>query len=323
MTSSSGQNRVINLGSEDSSLFRFQSFHVSKHIWDGRDHPMLRVRKSQNIPGRLEGVSQKIIPHLEPKTHTFHLPPGEYTITLQDVAILLGLRIDGRPVIAPTGGPDAFVGSFLKMSWLDEHFNHIGMHNQNVVQITQFAKAYILMLIGGFMLPDHSSSRVSLCMTTNIDRVTIGGLVALIVMWAWDRFPHLAPSNPPHTRVNLSYGVRWLSHGTRKGKKDVQSYRYILDRLTRDEIVWVPYSMKLINMLPPIYRDSMDLWRVVVPLICFQSISFLMRVDFGRPLLLALSTSGINFYPPFITILQSFSSGFYYEEYAFTTYCIE
>ncbi|XP_027338102.1 protein MAIN-LIKE 2-like [Abrus precatorius] len=159
MTSSSRQNRIINPGPEDSSLFRFQSFHVSEYIWDGRDHPMLRVRKSQNISGGLEGVPQKIIPHLElanfiglanlsqfsldmglitalverwrPEMHTFHLSPGECTITLQDVAILLGLRIDGRPVIATTGGnwaqivedhlgirpgADAFVGSFLKMS---------------------------------------------------------------------------------------------------------------------------------------------------------------------------------------------------------------
>ena len=32
------------------------------------------------------------------ETHTFHLPVGEMTITLQDVAIILGLRIDGPAV---------------------------------------------------------------------------------------------------------------------------------------------------------------------------------------------------------------------------------
>ncbi|XP_027348465.1 protein MAIN-LIKE 2-like [Abrus precatorius] len=204
MTSSSQQSRIINPRSEDPSLLRFQSIHVSEHIWDGRDHPTLRVRKSPNIPGGLEGVPDEIIPHPElagfvgvanlsqlpvdvvlitalverwrPETHTFHMPPGECTSTFQDVAIILGLRIDGRPVIAPIGGDwaqivedslgmrpglEAFVGSFLKMSWLDEHFTHIAMHNQTPLQITRFARAYILRLIGGFMLPDHSSSRVS------------------------------------------------------------------------------------------------------------------------------------------------------------------
>ncbi|XP_027348466.1 serine/threonine-protein phosphatase 7 long form homolog [Abrus precatorius] len=104
-------------------------------------------------------------------------------------------------------------------------------------------------------------------MATNIDRFAIGGLAALIVIWAWDRFPQIAPTNPPYTRPYLPYGIRWLSYGIKKGKKDVQYYRYIFDHLARNE---VPYNMELINILPPICRDGMDLWRVVVPLIYFQ-----------------------------------------------------
>ncbi|XP_027351105.1 protein MAIN-LIKE 2-like [Abrus precatorius] len=95
--------------------------------------------------------------------------PGECVITLQDIAIQMGLRIDGRPVIAPTGGEDllgirppsfTFMGSSLKLIWLDEHFSHVGLHNKNSIQLTCFTRAYILRLIGGFMLADHSSSRV-------------------------------------------------------------------------------------------------------------------------------------------------------------------
>ena len=33
------------------------------------------------------------------ETHTFHLPIGEATITLEDVAVLLGLPVDRDPVI--------------------------------------------------------------------------------------------------------------------------------------------------------------------------------------------------------------------------------
>ncbi|MQM20741.1 hypothetical protein Taro_053768 [Colocasia esculenta] len=35
-----------------------------------------------------------------PETNTFHFPHGEMTITLQDVSCILGLRIDGEPVVA-------------------------------------------------------------------------------------------------------------------------------------------------------------------------------------------------------------------------------
>ncbi|KAK6142915.1 hypothetical protein DH2020_023263 [Rehmannia glutinosa] len=34
------------------------------------------------------------------ETHTFHLPIGEATVTLQDVAIIWGLPVEGHPVIA-------------------------------------------------------------------------------------------------------------------------------------------------------------------------------------------------------------------------------
>ena len=37
-----------------------------------------------------------------PGTHTFHLPTGECTITLEDVSMLLGLRINGKVVNGPT-----------------------------------------------------------------------------------------------------------------------------------------------------------------------------------------------------------------------------
>jgi hypothetical protein len=40
------------------------------------------------------------------ETHMFHLPSGEITVMLQDVAMILGLPIDGTPVsgtVSPAG----------------------------------------------------------------------------------------------------------------------------------------------------------------------------------------------------------------------------
>ena len=37
-----------------------------------------------------------------PKTHTFHLPHGEMTITLQDVGVIMGLPVEGEAMVGPT-----------------------------------------------------------------------------------------------------------------------------------------------------------------------------------------------------------------------------
>jgi hypothetical protein len=45
-----------------------------------------------------------------PETHMFHLPCGEFTVTLQDVVMILDLPIDGAPVsgtVSPVGWRDS------------------------------------------------------------------------------------------------------------------------------------------------------------------------------------------------------------------------
>ena len=56
-----------------------------------------------------------LVDRWRPEMHTFHLPFGEMTVTLQDVAMLIGLPIAGAaigPNVPPMGWQDDILGRF-------------------------------------------------------------------------------------------------------------------------------------------------------------------------------------------------------------------
>ncbi|XP_050889281.1 serine/threonine-protein phosphatase 7 long form homolog [Lathyrus oleraceus] len=55
-----------------------------------------------------------------PETHTFHLPIGECTVTLEDVYMLLGLRIDGKAVNGKVNHVNDICNELLGAPLLDD-----------------------------------------------------------------------------------------------------------------------------------------------------------------------------------------------------------
>ncbi|KAK6151727.1 hypothetical protein DH2020_014362 [Rehmannia glutinosa] len=124
-----------------------------------------------------------LVERWRPETHTFHLPVGETTVTLQDVAIIWGLPVEGLPVIArdlertrdewmlyyqqwlgfaPT--LNMFRGaSRLKLVALRSHFEQIVIAEHTPqLEVEQYARGIALLLIGSFLMPDSSGNSVSL-----------------------------------------------------------------------------------------------------------------------------------------------------------------
>ena len=74
--------------------------------WDERYAPDVRsagllalARIVVNGLPRMDGSAlTALVDRWRPETHTFHLPSGEMTITLQDVGMILGLPVGGEPV---------------------------------------------------------------------------------------------------------------------------------------------------------------------------------------------------------------------------------
>ncbi|KAL8467064.1 hypothetical protein ACS0TY_035955 [Phlomoides rotata] len=138
-----------------------------------------------------------LVERWRPETHTFHFPVGEVTITLQDVAIIWGLSVEGHPVICakpkrtksewrtycnlmlgfhPAEAEMRSTASIL-MSALRERMLHMpAIHDQSPQEdVDKYARGYALLLLGGLMMPDTSRCAVSLIYLTFLEDVTTAG----------------------------------------------------------------------------------------------------------------------------------------------------
>ena len=107
---------------------------------------------------------------------------GQYTITLQDVAFQLGLHIDRNPVSGCMSSWEYFEGSdifslcngllgaipgsehlihyFVNCQWFIDTFKLGDNPTQDIIACR--ARAYIMILFGGFLVPDKLGFKVSL-----------------------------------------------------------------------------------------------------------------------------------------------------------------
>ncbi|XP_052878956.1 protein MAINTENANCE OF MERISTEMS-like [Gossypium arboreum] len=107
--------------------------------------------------------------------HTFHLPCGECTITLEDVHLQLGLPVDGDAVTGSVHSADwgavcyellgtisdNIKGSRIEMGWLRDTFPEPDDDSTELEKI-RYARAYILQVIGGYLMSDLSRNLVHL-----------------------------------------------------------------------------------------------------------------------------------------------------------------
>ena len=116
-----------------------------------------------------------LVERWRPETHTFHLPWGECTITLEDVALHLGIRFDGCVVVRPSflhwyelchellgevPLENAHKGTVLKLTWLLSMFRVPLPEEPTTHQLQCRFRAYIMYMIGGALIPDKSGNRV-------------------------------------------------------------------------------------------------------------------------------------------------------------------
>ncbi|KAL0555422.1 hypothetical protein IC582_009367 [Cucumis melo] len=187
-------------GPVDDSHLYLQATHRSQSIWDTSSTVVLSCRRREAASQRTIPFDQRIAPYLEatgflgvsqvgfmqldwhlitalverwrPETHTFHMPCGECTITLQDVAVQWELPVDGEPLTGSLRynwmlicndylgvvSPD-MKGQRLSLPWLAEQFEELPP-DADIVSVQRYARAYIMQLIGGFLFADKSNNLV-------------------------------------------------------------------------------------------------------------------------------------------------------------------
>ena len=117
-----------------------------------------------------------LVKRWRPETHTFHLPIGEMSIILQDVAINLGLRIHRPAVIGTcvfhvvelcgellgvTPPATALRGSTLFIRWLCDQLSTPALDTDDVT-LERSARGFILALLGSFLFPNKKGVHVHL-----------------------------------------------------------------------------------------------------------------------------------------------------------------
>ncbi|RYQ92856.1 hypothetical protein Ahy_B09g099099 isoform D [Arachis hypogaea] len=205
-----------------------------------------------------------------PETHTFHMPFGECTITLQDVAYQLGLPIDGEPVsgcltdfenLMENGRPACvwFCELFGELplqikvkqmivcyTWFHERFRVL-LADASEETVRIYARAYIMMLLSSQLFVDKNANRIHL---------------------RW--LPYLASMD------DLS---RWATYLPRNDTMDqrVVAARLSLDRLRFHDFMWEPYSSpEVVAVVHPeiLVDEHRRLWTAVTSLIYFAAIEW-------------------------------------------------
>ncbi|KAG8501573.1 hypothetical protein CXB51_003855 [Gossypium anomalum] len=157
-----------------------------------------------------------LIERWRPETHTFHLSCGECTITLEDVQLQLELPVDGA---APTESIQFADWGAICYDLLSEIPDNI--YGERI----RYAQAYILEMIGGYLMSDLSLNLVHLRWLLKLvdfravgelswrsavlatlylemyeatppNKAKIGGCLSLLQSWAQFHFPFLCPRDP-------------------------------------------------------------------------------------------------------------------------------
>ena len=155
-----------------------------------QDNWVIDIIKLLRLEGLFRAPSREInhclilvlVERWQSETHTCHLPYGDMSITLQDVEVIFGLPINGEVLVGLTaivdGGWSQLCMELLGFTLANDNKTLVGQrilisclvdaiatplpHDATEIQIHQYARCYILVLLGDKLFMDKLGDRVHL-----------------------------------------------------------------------------------------------------------------------------------------------------------------
>ncbi|QHN97709.1 Serine/threonine-protein phosphatase 7 long form like [Arachis hypogaea] len=246
--------------------------------------------------GVIKGQSAMInalIERWRPETHTFHFSVGECAVTLEDVALILGLPTNGLPVTGPTMSSFEALeaeclhqfeiaprntdcrGSFIKLKWFRGLKDRIVLNDD--VHMQMYVKCHIMLLFGTILFADKSGAVGNSCRLQGDGRSTdtVGhlGLDPATISSA-DSRQSLSVSNCKQLTNGLS-DDRWHNWDRQNYAyryKTLAHYRRLLDDLQEGQA----YGIGDIDpdVIPLAIHHNSVIWSATMPLISFECIEW-------------------------------------------------
>ncbi|WVZ49915.1 hypothetical protein U9M48_001231 [Paspalum notatum var. saurae] len=278
--------------------------HTHHLSWDERYAPyiqeagMLDLARvvTSGLPPLDPALLTALVDRWRPETHTFHLPCGEMTITLEDTAMILGLPMDGSPVIhrrsgSPWGGSDSTLGC---ARLTQSRYRWSGTPGPSFDSSGDTVDSALLPILD-WPWADIATFSWASCTLAHIYRqlcdgcqrkensLSIGGCLYLLQVWSWERLPIGRPVRREReewafedSRPTVLWFWRDVEVVTSRIDGRYKRYTNELDCVTHRQVEWTPYYREEIEEaeLSPLCRRDEDLWRAVVPLIFFVVVEY-------------------------------------------------
>ncbi|XP_025703177.1 serine/threonine-protein phosphatase 7 long form homolog [Arachis hypogaea] len=227
-----------------------------------------------------------LIERWHPDTHTFHLPIGECAVSLEDVALILGLPTDGLTITGMTMSSFSALeaeclhqfgvaprksecrGCCIKLTWLQDLKENIQLTDEISIQS-----------IGQYSWGSACLAHLyrALCRASRYNCKEMDGPITLLLGWAWIRLPYLSPlPREPHSFPLANRWRNWERGDRRYRYLNLAHFRKAFDELQEGQFVWVAYAVDRVdpNIIPAeIYMQSV-VWTTTVPLVSFECIEW-------------------------------------------------